>query len=140
TPAGRAAHQARTPPGAIGRDPTSASQEMTLSVTINAHQLGRLIDKTISHMGSEYVEPLHGIRLDVDSKYVYAVASDRYTIAVARYQLNHADQQQEPWARTIPAEYLRSLREWIQSMKGAGLITISTAKDRLIFEGPQTDL
>jgi hypothetical protein len=113
---------------------------MNLSVTINAHQLGRLIDKTISHMGSEYVEPLHGIRLDVDSKYVYAVASDRYTIAVARYQLNHADQQQEPWARTIPAEYLRSLREWIQSMKGAGLITISTAKDRLIFEGPQTDL
>ncbi|WPO70251.1 hypothetical protein [Streptomyces sp. KN37] len=111
-----------------------------MSVTINAHQLSRLIDKTISHMASEYVEPLHGIRLDVDAKYVYAVASDRYTIAVARYQLNHGDQQQEPWARTIPAEYLRSLREWIQSMEGAGLITISTAKDRLIFEGPQSDL
>jgi hypothetical protein len=113
---------------------------MTLSVTINAHQLGRLIDKTIGHMGSEYVEPLHGIRLDADAKYLYAVASDRYTIAVARYQLNHGDQQQEPWARTIPAEYLRSIREWIQSMKGAGLITISTAKERLVFEGPQTDL
>jgi hypothetical protein len=111
-----------------------------LSVTINAHQLGRLIDKTVNHMGSEYVEPLHGIRLDVDAKYLYAIASDRYTIAVARYQLNHGDQQQEPWARTIPAEYLRSIREWIQSMKGAGLITISTAKDRLVFEGPRTDL
>ncbi|NUQ95181.1 MAG: hypothetical protein HOY79_01010 [Streptomyces sp.] len=111
-----------------------------MSVTINAHQLGRLIDKTISHMGSEYVEPLHGIRLDVDAKYVYAVASDRYTIAVARYELNHGDQQQEPWARTIPAEHLRSIREWIDTMKGAGLITISTAKDRLVFEGPQTDL
>ncbi len=111
-----------------------------MSVTINAHQLGRLIDKTIGHMGSEYVEPLHGIRLDVGAKYVYAVASDRCTLAAARYELNHGDKNQEPWARTIPAEYLRSLREWIQSMKGAGLITISTAKDRLVFEGPRTDL
>lgn len=111
-----------------------------MSVTINAHQLGRLIDKTINHMGSEYVETLHGIRLDVDAKYLYAVASDRYTIAAARYQLNHGDQQQEPWARTIPAGHLRSLREWIDTMKGAGLITISTAKERLVFEGPQTDL
>ncbi|MEV5347131.1 hypothetical protein [Streptomyces achromogenes] len=111
-----------------------------MSVTINAHQLGRLIDKTIDHMGSEYVEPLHGIRLDVDARYLYAVASDQYTIAVARYQLNHGDQQQEPWARTIPAEHLRSIREWIDTMKGAGLVTISTAKDRLVFEGPQTDL
>lgn len=111
-----------------------------MSVTINAHQLGRLLDKTSNHMGSEYVEPLHGIRLDVDAKYLYAVASDRYTIAVARYQLNHGDQTQEAWARTIPAEYLRSLREWIDSMQGAGLITISTTKERLVFEGPQTDL
>lgn len=111
-----------------------------MSVTINAHQLGRLIDKTSAHMGSEYVEPLHGIRLDVDAKHLYAVATDRYTLAVARYQLNHGDLAQEPWARTIPAEHLRSLREWIDTMKGAGLITISTAKDRLVFEGPQTDL
>lgn len=111
-----------------------------MSVTINAHQLGRLIDKTINHIGSEYIEPLHGIRLDVDAKYLYTVASDRYTVAVARYQLNHGDQNQEPWARTIPATHLRSIREWIDSMKGAGLITISAAKDRLVFEGPQTDL
>ncbi|MFC9987808.1 hypothetical protein ACFXKV_10090 [Streptomyces globisporus] len=108
--------------------------------TINAHRLGQLIDKTINHIGSEYTETLHGIRLDVDAKYLYAVASDRYTLAAARYQLNHGDQNQDPWAATIPAEYLRPLREWIQTMKGAGLITISTAKDRLVFEGPQTDL
>lgn len=111
-----------------------------MSVTINAHRLSQLIDKTINHIGSEYVEALHGIRLDVDAKYVYAVASDRHTLAAARYQLNHGDQSQDPWALTIPAEYLRPLREWIQSMKGAGLITISTAKDRLVFEGPQSDL
>ncbi|MGW1949936.1 hypothetical protein ACWCRC_37225 [Streptomyces sp. NPDC001940] len=111
-----------------------------MSVTINAHQLGRLIDKTIDHMGSEYTESLHGIRLDVDAKYLYAVASDRYTIAAARYRLNVDEQQQEPWARTIPAAYLRSVREWIQQMEGAVLVTISTVEDRLVFKSPQSDL
>ncbi|CAM5390201.1 hypothetical protein STENM36S_06311 [Streptomyces tendae] len=111
-----------------------------MSVTINAHQLKLLLDKTIDHMGSEYVEPLHGIRLDVDARYIYAVATDRYTIAAARYRLNQDDQNQEPWAVTIPAENLRALREWIHGLQGAGLITISTAKGRLFFEGPQTDL
>lgn len=111
-----------------------------MSVTINAHQLGQLIDKTIGHMGSEYVEPLHGIRLDVDAKYLYAVATDRHTIAAARYQLNHGDLDQEPWARTIPGEHLRALREWLQVMEGAGSVTISATEDRLSFEGPQSDL
>ncbi|MDT0608785.1 hypothetical protein [Streptomyces lancefieldiae] len=111
-----------------------------MSVTINAHQLKLLLDKTVDHMGSEYVEPLHGIRLDVDAQYLYAVASDRYTIAAARYRLNHGDQNQEPWAATIPAENLRALREWIHALQGAGLITISTAKGRVFFEGPQTGL
>lgn len=111
---------------------------MTLSVTINAHQLGRLIDKTINHMGSEYTEPLHGIRLDVDAKYLYAVATDRYTIAAARYQLNHGDLNQEPWARTIPAEHLRTLREWLDTRKGADIITIEAGDNRLVFDSPQT--
>lgn len=111
-----------------------------MSVTINAHQLKLLLDKTASHMGGEHVEPLHGIRLDADARYLYAVATDRYTIAAARYSLSHGDEDQEPWAATIPAENLRALREWIDSMKGAGLITLSTAKGRLFFEGPQTDL
>lgn len=110
-----------------------------MTVTINAHRLLSLIDKTSSHMGSELVETLHGIRIDVDARYLYAVASDRYTIGVARYELNQGDQNQEPWARTIPAEHVRTLREWLDAMKGAGLITISAARDRLVFEGPATD-
>jgi hypothetical protein len=111
-----------------------------VSVTINAHQLKLLIDKTVNHIGYEDLEPLHGIRLDVDSQYVYAVATDRFTIAAARYQLLHADQNQEPWGRLIPAVHLRTLREWIDTMKGAEYITVSTAKDRLVFVGSQADL
>lgn len=111
-----------------------------MSVTINAHQMKLLIDKTVNHIGYEDLEPLHGIRLDVDSQYVYAVATDRFTIAAARYRLNHGDQNQEPWARLIPAEHLRTLREWIDTMKGAEHITVSAAENRLVFDGPLADL
>jgi hypothetical protein len=111
-----------------------------VSVTINAHQLKLLIDKTVAHMGHEDIEQLHGIRLDADAKYLYAVASDRYTIAAARYMLNHGDQNQEPWARTIPGDIVPALRKWIDTMKGAEYITISTVTDRLVFDGPLADL
>jgi hypothetical protein len=109
-----------------------------VSITINAHQLGRLIDQTHGHIGSEYIEQLHGIRLDVDSRYLYAVASDRFTMAVARYGLSHGEEDQEPFARTIPAKYLQPLREWVGAMKGEEWVTIASAGPRLIFEGPQT--
>ena len=95
-----------------------------MSITINAHQLGLLIDKTINHIGDEAIKPLHGIRLDVDGRYLYTVASDRYTLAVARYRLNHGDTAQEPWACTIPADSLRALREWTASRKGGINVTI----------------
>ncbi|MFD5221451.1 hypothetical protein ACFWMH_27800 [Streptomyces tendae] len=107
-----------------------------MSVTINAHQLKLLLDKTIDHMGSEYVEPLHGIRLDVDARHLHAVASDRYTMAVARYALT--DNEDEPWARTIPAEYLPALREWVSSHQGDQWITIEAGEDRLVFDSART--
>ncbi|MCX5336945.1 hypothetical protein [Streptomyces sp. NBC_00140] len=111
-----------------------------MSVTINAHQLKLLLDQTADHMGGEHVEMLHGIRLDVDSQYVYAVATDRYTLAAARYRLADSDQNQEPWARLIPGDIVPALREWINTMKGAEYITISAADDRLVFDGPRHDL
>lgn len=107
-----------------------------MSVTINAHQLGRLINKTVNHMGGEYIEMLHGIRLDVDARYLHAVASDRYTMAVARYALT--DNEDEPWTRTIPAEYLPALREWISSHQGDQRITIEADEDRLVFDSART--
>ncbi|MFD5910299.1 hypothetical protein ACFWHL_16430 [Streptomyces massasporeus] len=111
-----------------------------MSVTINAHQLKLLLDQTADHMGHDGIEQLHGIRLDVDSQYLYAVASDRYTLAAARYRLNDGDQNQEPWARLIPGDFIPSLRQWVDSMKGATYITIKTDEDRLVFSGPRTDL
>ena len=111
-----------------------------MSVTINAHQLKLLLDQTADHMGPEGLESLHGIRLDVDSQYVYAVATDRYTLAAARYRLNKGEQDQETWAHLIPGDIVPALREWIDSMKGATYITISTTEDaRLVFAGPLSE-
>jgi DNA polymerase III beta subunit, central domain len=111
-----------------------------VSVTINAHQLGLMLDKTTVHMGGDHNEQLHGIRLDMDSSYLYAVATDAYTIAAARYGLNHGDCDQEPWQALLPGEHATTVREWARAMKGADWITVSLAKDRLVFEGPNTDL
>jgi hypothetical protein len=106
-----------------------------MTATINAHQLGQLIDKTIDHAADNHIEQLHGIRLDVDARYLYAVASDRYTMAVARYELDSDDRDGQPWARTIPGNQLKALREWVSTMKGAELVTISTSEDRVLFDG-----
>lgn len=111
-----------------------------MSVTINAHQLGRLIDKTSDHMGSEYVEPLHGIRLDTDARYLHAVATDRYTFAVARYALSSDDVDQEPWSVLLPAEHIPTVREWLRAMKGDSWITIGLNEGRLTFEFARTSL
>ncbi|MFD9222037.1 hypothetical protein ACFWDI_18945 [Streptomyces sp. NPDC060064] len=111
-----------------------------MSITINAHQLGRLIDQTASHMGGEYVEPLHGIRLDVDATHLYAVASDRYTLAASRYRLNHDDKGQEPFAVTLPADHIASVREWLRAMDGAAWVTLDVTDARLIFKQAQTEL
>jgi hypothetical protein len=109
-------------------------------VTINAHQLGLLIDKTVDHISGEHVEVLHGIRLDVDSTHLYAVASDRYTLAAARYQLLHDDKGQEPFAVTLPADHIPSVREWLNTMKGAASVTIDAADSRLLFKSAKADL
>ncbi|WP_319111960.1 hypothetical protein [Streptomyces europaeiscabiei] len=111
-----------------------------MSVTINAHQLGRLIDKTANHMGSERVDVLHGIRFDVDACHLHAIASDRYTVAAARYGLMHDDLDQEPWAALLPAENVETVREWLRAMKGAEWIVLDLAEDRLVFKGDRTEI
>ncbi|MGW6741722.1 hypothetical protein ACWGDX_13505 [Streptomyces sp. NPDC055025] len=111
-----------------------------MPVTINAHQLGRLIDKVRGHIGNEYIEVLHGIRLDVDAAHLHAVASDRYTVAAARYRLNHDDKDQAPWGRTIPASWLKPLREWTSAHGGGDTITISTEPGRVNFTTNHTEI
>ncbi|OKJ45959.1 hypothetical protein AMK27_39910 [Streptomyces sp. CB02009] len=109
-----------------------------MPVAINAHQLGRMLSRTVSHIGSEFVAPLHGIRLEADDTYLYAMASDQYTIAVARYQ--HQGLDGEPFARTVPAPALRSLSEWTDAQHGSDPVTLTTAEGRLRLSAPHGEL
>ncbi|MFD5678380.1 hypothetical protein [Streptomyces sp. NPDC127040] len=111
-----------------------------MTVTINAAQLVRLIDKTVDHAGTEYIEQLHGIRLDKDATHLHAIASDRYTLAVARYKLADAELKGEPFARTIPLPQVKPLREWLQAMEGSQYVTISTDTSRLNFATADSEL
>ncbi|MER6609885.1 hypothetical protein ABT282_29180 [Streptomyces sp. NPDC000927] len=115
-----------------------------MSVTINAHQLGRLIARTTGHIDDDLTPALHGIRLDADAKYLYAVATDRFTIAAARYHHHRPDSEHTapavPFARTIPAASLPALREWINTVPGHDPVTVTPTDDRLRFTAPAGEL
>ncbi|MEU7088065.1 hypothetical protein [Streptomyces achromogenes] len=110
-----------------------------MPVTINAHQLGRLIDRTIGHIADEFPAMLHGIRLEADATFLYAVASDRYTVAAARYR-HHGLDGTEPFARTLPASCLTSLREWTGAQPGSDPVSITLAEGRVRFSSPHSEL
>ncbi|GAA2264683.1 hypothetical protein GCM10010232_66040 [Streptomyces amakusaensis] len=102
-----------------------------MTVIVNAHQLIRLMDRTVDHIGDEFTTPLHGIRLEADATYLYAVASDRFTVAAARYR--HHGLDGDLFVRTIPAPALGSLREWATAQPGHIPVTVTPDGDRLRF-------
>ncbi|MGK5628558.1 hypothetical protein [Streptomyces sp. URMC 123] len=109
-----------------------------MSVTINAHQLGRLINRTIGHIGSDPHGRLHGIRLEADHEFLYAIASDGYTVAVARYR--HHGLGGVPFARTLPAHCATSLREWLDAYSGCDPVTVTVLEEQIRFTAPQGEL
>ncbi|MGK5545683.1 hypothetical protein ACSNOH_13265 [Streptomyces sp. URMC 127] len=109
-----------------------------MPVTITAHQLGRLIDRTISNMDGEFTAVLHGIRLEADAEWLYAVASDRYTVAAARYR--HDGLEGEPFARTLPAGAVRALQEWTSAQPGHSPVTVTAEGGRVRVTAAHSDL
>ncbi|MFF8918391.1 hypothetical protein ACF08M_35095 [Streptomyces sp. NPDC015032] len=114
-----------------------------MSVTINAHQLGRLISRTVDHVDDDDRTPaLHGIRLEADATFLYAAATDRYTIAAARYRHHSPGNEHQddtdtnaivPFARTLPTAALPALREWINTVPSHDPVTVAPDGDRLRF-------
>ncbi|GCD38012.1 hypothetical protein OEIGOIKO_05822 [Streptomyces chrestomyceticus JCM 4735] len=96
--------------------------------SLNAHRLLRLIEVTTPHVGSEYHSIIHGIRLDWDGTMLHAVATDRFTLAVARTRLDAAA---APWALTIPQPDIEWLTSWLQSLPGDRAVTLTPTADTL---------
>ncbi|MFJ3817791.1 hypothetical protein [Streptomyces sp. NPDC090056] len=109
-----------------------------MSATLNAHQFGRLLERTAGHIADESIPRLHGVRLETDDTFLYAIASDRYTLAVARYR--HHGLTSAPFARTLPARALASLRHWAADQPGGDPVTVTLAENRIRFTSPQGEL
>ncbi|MER8233181.1 hypothetical protein [Streptomyces sp. NPDC094049] len=110
-----------------------------MSVTLNAHQLGRLIDRTAGHIADESLPRLHGIRLETDATYLYAVATDRYTLAVARYR-HHGPADGPVAARTIPARALPALRQWLTSLPGHAPVNLAFTDGKARLTAPRGEM
>ncbi|WP_405769191.1 hypothetical protein OG539_32585 [Actinacidiphila glaucinigra] len=96
--------------------------------TINARRLLILIERTQPHMAGDHVEVLNGIRFDYDGGALHAVATDRFTIAVARARLRSKD---EAWNHTVAARDLRTIVPWLAGHDGSEYIHIETEGSRL---------
>ncbi|MFI8426014.1 hypothetical protein [Streptomyces sp. NPDC085479] len=102
-----------------------------MPVTLNSHQFARLIDRTADHIGDATLPVLHGVRLEADAEHLYAVATDRYTLAVARYR--HHGLDGKAFARTVPARALPALRRWLTDQPGDAHITLTPVDGKLRF-------
>ncbi|MFE3074165.1 hypothetical protein [Streptomyces sp. NPDC059247] len=109
-----------------------------MTVTLNAHQLGRLLERTVGHIGDEALPMLHGVLLEADATYLYAVATDRYTLAVARYR--HHGLDGTPFARTLPARALPALRRWLTCLPGHDPVTLTLTGHKARLAAPQGEM
>ena len=76
--------------------------------TINAHKLQRMIKQTRPHISDDDTLPaINGIRLECDGVHIHALATDRYTFAVARAKVR---EETDTWTTTVSQNGIGSVR------------------------------
>lgn len=99
--------------------------------SISAAELRKMIQQVEPHMADDVSLPvLNAVHLEAHRGYLFAIASDRYTLAVSRNTLLGAD---ETWRAMIPAEDLPTALAWLKSADETVHITVTEAS-------PVTDL
>jgi hypothetical protein len=61
---------------------------MTEYQTVSSRRLSRILRQVVDHAGTDERSDLHTVRLESDGTHLYAVATDRFTLAVAREALD----------------------------------------------------
>ncbi|MGW7582773.1 hypothetical protein ACWGKU_29370 [Kitasatospora sp. NPDC054768] len=80
-----------------------------------AADLARILEQTAPHRGDhEYWPRLAVTRLDADNRHLHAVATDRFTIAVARAATTTVTEGR-PWAASVNADDAGMLAAWARS-------------------------
>lgn len=90
--------------------------------TVTAAELHRMIEQVVPHMsGDDTLPVINSVQLEARDGHLFATATDRYTMAVARTAITTADDWRDVF---IPAEYIPALQSWLKP--AFGTVTIST--------------
>lgn len=89
--------------------------------SVTAHDLHRMLKQVTPHMGTDDTLPvLHAIHLEARAGNIFAIATDRYTMGVARNSIV----AEGDWQALIPAEDLPGVTAWL---KAGSTTTIAVA-------------
>lgn len=102
-------------------------------ITIADHTLSRLVSQTRPHMATKAdPETLQSIAFDHDGTYLYAMATNRFTMAVSRTQLSRAEA--EPWTAVVHRLQVPELVAAIRLLDSKP-INIERTEERLVLAG-----
>lgn len=95
--------------------------------TITAAQLHHMLSQVKPHMSTDDTLPvINSVHLEVRDGHLFAVASDRYTLAVARTAITTPGY----WTNAyLPGEHLPSLEAWLEAAVGTVTLAVSKADD-----------
>lgn len=102
-------------------------------ITIADHTLSRLVAQTRPHVGNLIdSEAVQCITFDHDGRHLYAMATNRYTIAVSRTQLTGGDDK--PWHAIVHRTQLPELAAAVKLLD-ADTVQLERTDDQLILSG-----
>jgi hypothetical protein len=103
-----------------------------VTVTLTAYNLGELFRKVDPHIGrhSGY-DAIRGVHLDYDGRHLHAVATDRFTFAVARQRTRSSDPS---WNLTVRLVDLPAVTAWVSGLNGEHNVHISPYTEGITFE------
>lgn len=102
-------------------------------ITIADHTLSRLVSQTRPHVGNLVdAEAVQCITFDHDGRHLYAMATNRYTIAVSRTQITGGDDQ--PWSAIVHRTQLPEMAAAVKLLD-ADTVQMERTADQLILSG-----
>lgn len=102
-------------------------------ITIADHALSRLVEQTRPHMGTGYEpEAVQALNIDHDGQYLYAMATNRYTMAVSRTRIT--DGADEPWSVAISRVQVPELKAAVRLLDQKS-INLERTDSQLVLSG-----
>ncbi|MFE3326833.1 hypothetical protein [Streptomyces sp. NPDC059176] len=97
--------------------------------TINAHKLQRMIKQTRPHISPDDTLPaINGIRFECDGSHIHAIATDRFTFAIARAKVR---EETDTWSLTVSASDLGWFTPWLETHEGDTILNLAATEQGL---------